>query len=1042
VRPRASTPELVITRAPTRLDERTRADWSALLQPSDDAPAAPALEVLAGARALLAQYEALRAAANPGGAGGGAGTLDAAVAEAREKLQRETHALDKAMQDARRVVVVGSEGAGKSSTVSRLCLHVLASDAELARIAAADGGGALRMETLERWDDGTCDDSWFADGLDQQDDILFARKQPLFKNSAMDLLPAGGASSVTALPTTVVLRAGQPPQIVFRYKAAADVRKLYDDVAALQAYLAARGDDVDSDDSEDEAEAMDASDDAAAPDLPSLELTRGFSEALFSVNVHASPFAGAGDDGIVRQLTPKHMALPRRLRAWLGHTRTVHLGHTNREGLRAAVLHELLRHTVGAWSRWSALEEVRISLPCDKTACPRGLTLVDVPGYNKMNAFQRQAQQRGLDSRAFATLMQVLKKRAAEHEMHKEMLADTELGRLVFGPLMAQKQPAGEDFALLPLCSLDHAVANITTPGSDLLTVCSAITDQMEKLPAYAAAMWPNSMQVYAQQKLQLSAKKARQKASEAVAAAAAHTPMVINCNPALLREALERDGATAPPADVAAVLERCDMRLLLARLNDNAREFERRAADERAMQNVVDGVFAPLIAALEQLVTGLGQLNDPAKAELRKGVQHLRRWLPTLDECATSALEATVRPRLAAIATAATAGCASVDRECSRNGIMERYVKNDAGEFDCYGKGSRKLLPDVRSGEPQETQLNRLLLGNGPQQFVSIVASAAAEQLPALFFTSSGRAARGSAAPARTAASFEDQVVDVVGTALGWHLRSAAEAGDGDGMDLEPAIALTQELFSADLHARLASLAQDAAEQLGARELQDAADEVARETLRAALHDPLVQRARGNKARVEAAARAVSCNNTTAEGPAARLKLHVDRVLTWLVVKAQEHVRAAVKSALDGLSSPNPEATLRASPEVACARVLLSRMCHLLAALKAAWPQLSCGEELLRLAQRRAALPLEQPPPECCTVAESDAQRRARLEQQLREASGAMPLPQLRGAHRECDTCHRSNFAKGSYSIQGKLTVCWLCYGKHKKGALMLPPF
>jgi hypothetical protein len=296
--------------APTRLEDRSCADWSAILQLRDDAPAAPAQEVLSGALALLAQYDALHTAANPSG---GAGTLDAAVAEAREKLQREMHTLEKALQDARRVVVVGSEGAGKSSTVSRLCLHVLATDAELARIAADGGDVKLQTETLERWDDGECDESWFADDLDGKDDALFATKQRLFKHSNLDLLPAGGASSVTALPTTVVLRAGQAPQIVFRYKAAADVRKLYDDVAALQVHFAARDEDVDSDDSEDkaEAEAMDATGDAAAADLPSLELTRGCAEATFSLNVQSARFSGGGDDGIVRQLTADDMALVR-----------------------------------------------------------------------------------------------------------------------------------------------------------------------------------------------------------------------------------------------------------------------------------------------------------------------------------------------------------------------------------------------------------------------------------------------------------------------------------------------------------------------------------------------------------------------------------------------------------------------------------------------------------------------------------------------------------------------------------------------------------
>jgi hypothetical protein len=710
------------------------------------------------------------------------------------------------------------------------------------------------------------------------------------------------------------------------------------------------------------------------------------------------------------------------------------------------VLHELLRHTVGAWSRWGALEEVRIYLPSNPAVCPHELTLVDVPGYNTMNAFQRQAQQSAFAGGAFATLMQVLKPREEEHELHKEMLADTELDRLVYKPLMSQKEPAGEDFALLPLCSLDHAVRNITAQDAvrNLQAACDAIRDQMEKLPAHAAKMWRNGMQVYAQQSLQLSEKKAKLRAAAAVAAAAAHTPMVINCNPALLRKALKHAKESAPPDDVAAALEQCNLRHLLAQLGANAREFERRAA-ARAVQNVLDVVLAPLAQASEQLLTGVCQLDDAAAEELRKRVQHARaHWLPRLSECVTSAFEVTVRPRLVALAAAASAGREAVEREASRNVIRERFAKDCGTKFRRYGKGSRLLLPDIRCSHPEKTLLNCLLLGHGCQQFVATVASAAAEQLPELFFAPAGRAARGShaASATRPASSFEALVRDVVFAALGSHLTSAVQAGSADGMNLEGVIALTQERFSAELRGGLSSVARDVAEQLDARALDRAVCDIVRTTLLATTHDPKVMRARGNKPRIEAAARAVSCNNTTEEGPAALLKLHVDRQLKWLEVTAQERVRAAVVSALDGLAAANPEATLGASPEVARARVLSSRLCHLLAALLAEQPQLSCGDALRHVAQSRAALPLEQPPADRGAATESDAQRRARLEQQQREACAAMPAPQER-AHRECVICDRGNFSKGSYTIdfgRGPLVACWICYGKHRKGTLQMP--
>jgi hypothetical protein len=503
------------------LDEHA---WAAALA-RDDTRAVNTL--LDGVRAMLNAYRSGPQRAGQHVRAEALRAVDAAVEEASKKLD-EAEQEAQALADAHTVLVVGAEGAGKSSMVNRIALHVLAPSATLARInagaaarAKADAEGIIVEST--RWDDVSCgkanNEEWFTDAAAVRDTALdetAAEKYEL--NAGDDLCPTGGSDTTTAMCTTVVLAPGLQPRLVLKYKRGAALREVRSHLEELRAYpwagaaampaKAAKGEATHAgagaggEEEEEEAEATSSGPAGAASEPPSepkdFSYWADYAAAVFGKNLSTAdaPVKTGGYPPhvlVVSKLTDEQLELPTSFRALLGTTRTLRFTHTDRDELVLAVSRQLVRHTLGHWSHWGLLESARLYLPTDDGGVT--LTLMDVPGYGALLPYRKSVQDAAFERGGFSTLLHCIKPRTDEKTIPERMRKDTKFVAHVLCPLMQEDNAV--DFSVVPLYSIDHCITSQPSARKNLRTAWLQTKDIAELGTTATQTYWLTGLQNY-----------------------------------------------------------------------------------------------------------------------------------------------------------------------------------------------------------------------------------------------------------------------------------------------------------------------------------------------------------------------------------------------------------------------------------------------------------------------------------------------------------------------------------------------------------------
>jgi len=343
--------------------------------------------------------------------------LGAKMHEILEKLKRIKFKMfaeaASADQTPNMVLVVGVEGAGKSTTLNALLKQVRMADTDL---AAANSQSSVSQTFSKRFaHEADLDKSKIEAAEQELEAFVFnkARNKSLryMKAHSGDLLPTGkGAGAMTALATMIKLSPETTVAVLkLTYRSRERVDELMDQADQIRRVM----------------QQHEGEDDA--------ELEQLFDFDFHSVAHMVCDMVGDADQLVTRSGDAldllKKFDGPFRLKDHqydlLGRQREIRVAAPSFEEMAAKVRNLLMMHTVGTWSNWAILTEVELILPAQIA-----LTLCDVPGFGSesMNPFRQSIVQDAVENCECSTLLFCLKYERVDGDNAKSAAALEEAG--------------------------------------------------------------------------------------------------------------------------------------------------------------------------------------------------------------------------------------------------------------------------------------------------------------------------------------------------------------------------------------------------------------------------------------------------------------------------------------------------------------------------------------------------------------------------------------------------------------------------------------
>ena len=994
--------------------------------------------------------------------------VDAAVTDAEKavvKAQEEAFAL----AGAHTVLVVGEEGAGKSSLVNRILLRLLASPATLARINAgasdrADKDGLIVTSTC--WDEergSKLPTSWFSDAAEARAAKLYKPAETLAAEAKNEACPTGGDMTTTAMCTTVVLAPGLQPRLVLKYKNAAALREVRRHVDEVRDFN--WGGEPDSSDSSDD----DDEDSAGAPrkaatsqpsqrtataglpqcdsdpaQAPAGERDDGPEEpedssywADYATAVYGvDPLKRLDDDANgygaevhvlrVHTLTDDELAIPPRFRCLLGTTQTLRLTQTNPTDLIRTVTSLLTRHTLGRWSHWGLLESVRLYMPSEGAT----LTLVDVPGYSdSLLPYRKETQDWAFNTCRFSSLVHCVAPRFQNKTIPPQMLKNTKFKAKVLCPLA--DAGASVDFRIIPLYCIDHGISK--AKGFSSYDIAVARTQLQAKCGDYAVNEdWKVGLRKYLEDTMPEGTRPKKLAAKLAVMMeSGVMQPKVVNCTPTLFDEVLHTFGGNLPADATELTKWNHSFAELVEMLTHNSVAYSQRVA-ARVLESLIAHAVVPLLRHLEQL-EGFRNLEKEAPQvletlRLKITPQYRESLTKSLREHLHNKFEENEAGHVKVMRMVLHAATRLLRDGCQKwSVITQRFWQQ---EFESYHKKhSRQLKPDIKSLRPHSVSaglLKRLLFGTECDRAVNLIAAGGAEELKKqLFFEAKPATGLRGTRALSTVNAMSDLLCHML-------RRQLQEPGKQPDAKLTSLVTCTEELICDDLAAVLSRRRDKVVKALSnaalTHKLELADDGILARAMLNMLQTVDTTKLQTNKKRVDAMATAMA--SSTSDEVAKELHAHVLSVLDQLegkftkdVVKTCDKLMVKLqtldKNGLRALANAN------AFDRSSC---LGNQLSHLTAGVMDAcnvgsWLGNSPADRL------RLTADLQRSVRAACvsTPRAADA-----------PPAGAAASPAgaaAAGAARECPRCRSSDYGRGSFLVPDtrgeNCLVCFKCFRK-----------
>jgi len=306
-----------------------------------------------------------------------------------------------------KIVVVGVEGAGKTTTVNQLTRALTKSDDALTKAnptLTITDTFSLRYAFEVAVDTAvveTAEAAMYKDIQDRGNPFNVDYEQ--LNEQGDDILPTGTGCAITALPTTLKFDPDADVLILsLTYRPSAEVK----DVLQQAADIAKQVNEAASPDDDSSA----FGDDGAAG---SVQLAEGEDASLIAhqacaiLNIETS--SGLAIEKIASYAENKDstFALPPHLELLLGRTRKVKIAGPTAEEMFTELNRRLTLLTVGNWSNWGVLENVEVIIP----SASERLTVVDVPGLgvDRANPFRMEIVHKTITNVQCSSLLICLK---------------------------------------------------------------------------------------------------------------------------------------------------------------------------------------------------------------------------------------------------------------------------------------------------------------------------------------------------------------------------------------------------------------------------------------------------------------------------------------------------------------------------------------------------------------------------------------------------------------------------------------------------------
>lgn len=312
------------------------------------------------------------------------GTKMHALVDTTKQIKMQMYAAHSEAHAPFKIVVVGVEGAGKSTTVNQLTRNLAKDDANLAE---ANPTSQPTKTTFSRRyaDEPLLDQSAIASAeeqlelqLEDPDSEFNSNYEQLNANSdneqLKDILPTGTGCAITALPTTLKFDP-EATAVTLRltYRTKADVDDVLTKAKEIHEQMLGKADDdTSSADGEDGATGNVTLED----DADALFFAH---QACAMLNIDTS--SGNAITEIAKHDVAK-IALPEHLKQMLGRTREIVITAPSAQEMFTELNKKLVLLTVGGWSNWGVLESVTCVIPSETER----LTIVDVPGLGSDRA--------------------------------------------------------------------------------------------------------------------------------------------------------------------------------------------------------------------------------------------------------------------------------------------------------------------------------------------------------------------------------------------------------------------------------------------------------------------------------------------------------------------------------------------------------------------------------------------------------------------------------------------------------------------------------